>query len=95
MALRHRAVVEFAYMSAGTRIGGALEQLFGWQEAKMKIIAKVTEIAEDHGVIGKRTALLIFLVATTVSGCAVLSNSAKFYQDRRPGPINWRQYTSD
>jgi hypothetical protein len=61
----------------------------------MKIIAKIAEMAGDHEVTGKRTALLIFLVTTIVSGCAALSNSAKFYQDRRPGPINWRHYTSD
>jgi ABC-type transport system involved in multi-copper enzyme maturation permease subunit len=37
----------------------------------------------------------IFLAGTVFSGCSVLSNSASFYKDRRPGPINWRQYTSD
>jgi hypothetical protein len=49
MALRHRAVVEFAYikvwwremMPAATRIGIPLKQLFDWQEARMKIIAKI------------------------------------------------------
>jgi hypothetical protein len=61
----------------------------------MEILAKVAEMGGDHGVAAKKTALLIFLFSIIVSGCAALSNSARFYQDRRPGPINWRQYTSD
>ena len=42
-----------------------------------------------------RNAVLAFVLGTLFSGCTVLSDSAEFYKDRRPGPINWRQYTSD
>lgn len=59
----------------------------------MKMVTTIGEMASK--LITKRTALLFFLLMTVVCGCAVLSNSARFYQDRRPGPINWRQYTSD
>lgn len=44
---------------------------------------------------GKTKAFLGLLLVSLLSGCTVLSNSTSFYQDRRPGPINWRQYTSD
>jgi hypothetical protein len=40
----------------------------------------------------KKIALSIFLLITMVAGCSVMSNSARFYQDHPPRPINWRQY---
>ena len=42
-----------------------------------------------------KTILLILLLIAVLSGCAsVISNSESFYKDRRPGRINWREYTS-
>jgi hypothetical protein len=38
---------------------------------------------------------LLFLFIHLISGCAVLNNSASFYQDQPRRPINWREYTSD
>ncbi len=38
---------------------------------------------------------LLFLFVHVISGCAVLNNSASFYQDQPRRPINWREYTSD
>ena len=43
----------------------------------------------------KKIAVSIFLLVMTVSGCSVLANSERFYRDRPPRPINWREYTSD
>jgi hypothetical protein len=43
----------------------------------------------------KKVALTIFLLVTVVSGCSVLANSERFYRDRPPSAINWREYTSD
>jgi hypothetical protein len=43
----------------------------------------------------KKIALFIFLLLTVVSGCSVLVNSERFYGDRPPRPINWREYNSD
>jgi hypothetical protein len=42
-----------------------------------------------------RIAVSIFLLAIVVSGCSVLANSERFYRDRPPRAINWREYTSD
>lgn len=38
---------------------------------------------------------LLFLCVHLISGCAVLHDSASFYQDQPRRPINWREYTSD
>jgi hypothetical protein len=38
---------------------------------------------------------LFFLFIYLISGCAVLNNSASFYQNQPRRPINWREYTSD
>jgi hypothetical protein len=38
---------------------------------------------------------LLFLFIYLISGCAVLNNSASFYQNQPRRPINWREYTSD
>jgi hypothetical protein len=43
----------------------------------------------------KKIALFIFLLFIVVSGCSVLANSERFYQDRSRRAINWREYTSD
>jgi hypothetical protein len=44
----------------------------------------------------RRKALcLLFLLVYLISGCAVLNNSARFYQEQPRRPINWREYTSD
>jgi hypothetical protein len=40
----------------------------------------------------KRIAVSIFLLVTMVSGCSVLANSERFYRDRPPRAINWREY---
>jgi hypothetical protein len=42
-----------------------------------------------------KTICLLFLLVHLVCGCAVLNNSASFYQDQPRRPINWREYTSD
>jgi hypothetical protein len=42
-----------------------------------------------------KTSCLLFLCVHLISGCAVLNNSVKFYQDQPRRPINWREYTSD
>lgn len=44
---------------------------------------------------GKKSSWLFFLTMTVLSGCSVLYNSARFYQDIPVRPINWREYTSD
>jgi hypothetical protein len=44
----------------------------------------------------RRKALcLLFLLVHLACGCAVLNNSARFYQEQPRRPINWREYTSD
>jgi ABC-type arginine transport system permease subunit len=42
-----------------------------------------------------KTICLLFLLVHLVSGCALLNNSVKFYQNQPRRPINWREYTSD
>jgi hypothetical protein len=42
-----------------------------------------------------KTICLLILLVHLVCGCAVLHNSANFYQDQPRRPINWREYTSD
>jgi hypothetical protein len=44
---------------------------------------------------GKKSSWLFFLTMTILSGCSVLYNSARFYQDIPARPFNWREYTSD
>jgi len=41
----------------------------------------------------KKFVLSIFLLVTVVSGCSVLANSERFYRDRPPRAINWREYS--
>jgi hypothetical protein len=38
----------------------------------------------------KKALLISFLI--TLSGCASVSNSERFYQDHPRGRINWREY---
>ena len=52
-------------------------------------------IVEGQELSMKKIALFIFLLVTMVSGCSVLANSERFYRDRPPRAINWREYTSD
>ena len=42
-----------------------------------------------------RKASWLLLAVHLISGCAVFSDSARFYQDQPRRPINWREYTSD
>ena len=42
-----------------------------------------------------KTICLLFLIVHSASGCALLNNSVKFYQDQPRRAINWREYTSD
>jgi Prokaryotic membrane lipoprotein lipid attachment site len=41
----------------------------------------------------KKTAFLVFLLLTVVSGCSALSNSESFYRDHPEGRTRWREYT--
>lgn len=61
----------------------------------MKIASPLAELVISDK--RKRSAAILFscLLMSVVSGCAVLSNSARFYQDIPRRPINWREYTSD
>lgn len=43
----------------------------------------------------RKAVCVLFLSVHLISGCAVLNNSVKFYQDQPRRPINWREYTSD
>ncbi|HEU4639175.1 MAG TPA: hypothetical protein VFS84_10005 [Candidatus Binatia bacterium] len=43
----------------------------------------------------RKASWLLVLSVHLISGCAVLNNSASFYQDQPRRPINWREYTSD
>jgi hypothetical protein len=43
----------------------------------------------------KKIALSILLLVIVASGCSVLASSERFYRDRPPRAINWREYTSD
>ena len=43
----------------------------------------------------RKASWLLFLFVHLISGCAVLRDSASFYQDQPRRPINWREYTSD
>jgi len=43
----------------------------------------------------RKATWLLVLCVHLISGCAVLDNSVKFYQDQLRRPINWREYTSD
>jgi hypothetical protein len=43
----------------------------------------------------RKASWLLVLCVHLISGCAVLNNSASFYQDQPRRPINWREYTSD
>jgi hypothetical protein len=42
-----------------------------------------------------KTSCLLSLLVHLASGCAILNNSVKFYQNQPRRPINWREYTSD
>jgi hypothetical protein len=41
----------------------------------------------------KKIALSVFLLVVLISGCSVLANSERFYRDRPPRAINWREYS--
>jgi hypothetical protein len=43
----------------------------------------------------RKASWLLVLCVYLISGCAILNNSASFYQDQPRRPINWREYTSD
>ena len=46
-------------------------------------------------VIMEKKLLSILLLIAVLFGCAsVVRNSERFYKDRPPGRINWREYTS-
>ena len=40
----------------------------------------------------KKIVLFVILLLMIISGCAVLANSAQYYRDHPPGPINWNEY---
>jgi hypothetical protein len=51
--------------------------------------------ATANFVTATRKASWLLLAVHLISGCAVLRDSASFYQDQPRRPINWREYTSD
>jgi hypothetical protein len=59
------------------------------------LLAPLSALLQDRNFFMKTVALLIFLLVITASGCSVLDNSERFYRDRPPRAINWREYTSD
>lgn len=60
----------------------------------MKVVTSVFKFARQE-LTRRKAACLLCLLAHLVSGCAVLENSASFYQAQPRRPINWREYTSD
>ena len=61
----------------------------------MKIATAFPAMAARQELTGRKAICLLFLLVYLISGCAVLHNSASFYQDQPRRPINWREYTSD
>jgi hypothetical protein len=61
----------------------------------MKIARAILAMFGRQELTRKKVAWLIILLVNLVSGCAVLNNSASFYQNQPRRPINWREYTSD
>ena len=61
----------------------------------MKISTAFLALVARQELTGRVAGCLLFLSVHLISGCAVLNNSVKFYQDQPRRPINWREYTSD
>jgi hypothetical protein len=61
----------------------------------MNIATAFLALVTRQEVTRRKAACLLFLSVHLISGCAVLNNSLKFYQDQPRRPINWREYTSD
>ena len=61
----------------------------------MKIATAVLALVARQELTRRKAGCLLFLSVYLISGCAVLNNSASFYQNQPRRPINWREYTSD
>jgi hypothetical protein len=65
------------------------------QETIMKIATAFLALLARQEMTRRKAGCLLLLSVHLISGCAVLHNSASFYQDQPRRPINWREYTSD
>lgn len=61
----------------------------------MKIATAFLALVARQELTRRKAGWLLFLSVHLISGCTVLNNSVKFYQDQPRRAINWREYTSD
>lgn len=61
----------------------------------MKIATAFLAMIARQELTRRKATCLLFLLAHLASSCAILQNSASFYQNQPRRPINWREYTSD
>lgn len=61
----------------------------------MKIATAFLALVARQELTRRKAGWVLFLSVHLISGCAVLNNSVKFYQDQPRRAINWREYTSD